>query len=150
MPVVGVTGVGVDASGRPVGYLAVCSEHIDGATLYFEDPSQTVENRSIEVGSWTADRPVTSLASWSMDGGGSNWSSTGPLPALEPGRTYAMYGWTKDSSSSTVDVIFTVEQLRALDPGKVLYFDGFDEKSQRDRYVTGTQTQFESAACRTE
>ena len=47
------------------GYLAVCSEHIDGATLYFEDATRSVEDRSVEVGEWTADRPVTSLASWS-------------------------------------------------------------------------------------
>ena len=59
-----------------------------------------------------------------------------------------MYGWTKDNSSSTIDVVFTVEQLRALEPGQVLYLDGFDEESQQDRYVTGSPGQFQTAACR--
>ena len=147
VPVVGAAGVGVDASGRPVGYLAVCSEHIDGATLYFEDP-RSVEDRSVEVGEWTADRPVTSLASWPMGERAEGWTSRGPLPPLELGREYVMYGWTKDNSSSTGDVVFTVEQLRALEPGQVVYFDGFDEESQQDRYVTGSPGQFQTAACR--
>ncbi len=148
VPVVGATGVAVDASGRPVGYLAVCSEHIDGATLYFEDPTRSVEDRSVEVGEWTADRPVTSLASWSMGERAEGWTSTKPLAALEPGREYVMYGWTKDNSSSTIDVVFTVEQLQALEPGQVLYFDGFNEEGQQDRYDTGSPGQFQTAACR--
>ena len=41
-------------------------------------------------------------------------------------------------------------EAQSAGPREVLYFDGFDEKSQRDRYVTGTPTHFESAACRTE
>jgi len=147
VPVVGATGIGVDASGRPVGYLAVCQEHIDGATLYFDDPSKPIEQRSVDVGEWTADRPVTALAVWAMNDEDARWMSTGPLPALKPGRPYVMYGWTKDNSSSTTDVIFTVEQLQALERGKVLYFGGFDEKSHQDRYTTGTPEQFQAQAC---
>jgi hypothetical protein len=48
----------------------------------------------------------------------------------------------KDNTSSTIDVNFTVEQLQALEPEKVHYFGGFDEKSQRDRYTTGTPNRF--------
>lgn len=40
VPVVGTTGIGVDASGRLVGYLSICEQHIDGVTLYISDPPQ--------------------------------------------------------------------------------------------------------------
>ena len=49
VPVVGSAGIGVDQEGRPVGYLAVCDEHIDGATLYSEDPAAaSAEERSVD------------------------------------------------------------------------------------------------------
>lgn len=90
---------------------------------------------------------MTSSVAWLLDGKAAGWATSGPLPALVPGRTYSMYGWTKDYSSSAINVNFTVEQLRALKPGQVRYFDGIDENPPRDRYAVGTFEQFRKATC---
>ena len=34
VPAVGAVGIGVDANGDPVGFVQVCRDHIDGATIY--------------------------------------------------------------------------------------------------------------------
>ena len=45
-----VVGIGVDAHGNPVGYLQVCQEHIDGATIYIDDAHT--------FGSWSTSPPA--------------------------------------------------------------------------------------------
>ena len=67
VPVVGSTGIGVDQEGRPVGYLAVCEENIDGATLYYDDPgASSAEDGTVDAGQWAADQSVTSASTWSL------------------------------------------------------------------------------------
>ena len=150
VPVVGSTGIGVDREGRPVGYLAVCEEHIDGATLYYEDPSATsAEDSGVDAGSWTADTPMTSFSIWSLVEPQEGWTATLPLAELQAGREYSLVGWTRDNSSSTGSVIFDQSQLRGLTPGQVLYQSGYDEKAERHVYTRGSVSEFRAFACRT-
>lgn len=40
-----------------------------------------------------------------------------------PGRIYSLYGWTHDNSWSTVNVDFTLDDVTALKPGRVLVLE---------------------------
>lgn len=133
VPVVGMAGVGLDANGEVVGYLSVCEDHIDGATLYldFSDPE-----RSVDAGTWEAPAPVTRSARWSIDRG------------LQPGREYTLYGWTNDNSAATTSVTFTLEELQDLEPGRVLYYSGHsDGRTGRGDNASATESDFVDVAC---
>lgn len=147
VPVVGSTGVGVDSQGGIVGHLAVCREHIDGATLYIDDQSGP-DGEGRTVGRWQSSSPVVAAATWSLSSTSPGWSSSLPVADLQPHRAYTMYGWTHDDSSSTADVTFTSEQLQSLKPGQVLYFAGYDEKEDKDLQRIGSASDFQDFACR--
>ena len=148
VPVVGSTGIGVDQEVRPVGYLAVCDEHIDGATLYYEDTAATsAEDRNVDVGDWAADAPITSFATWSLNGPQAGWTATLALVERQADRQYSLYGWTHDNTSSTGSVSFTGSRLRGMKPGQVLYQSGYDEKAEQDVYSTGSVREFQAFAC---
>lgn len=148
VPVVGLAGVGVDQEGRPVGYLAVCEDHIDGATLYYDDSATANdEDRSVDVGSWEANQGVRATSTWSLTEPAPGWTPTLALGGLEPDRSYTLFGWTDDNSSSTGSVTFTQAQLRGMAPGQVRYFSGYDDEAEQDNYTTGSATEFQAAAC---
>jgi hypothetical protein len=109
-------GFGVASDGTPVGFLQVCSEHIDGVTVYKTDRDH--------IGTWTVQPSAVGFATWSLVSGGNGWTVTEAL-ALKPGQSYHSYGWTNDNSSSAAGPDITSEQLAAMTPGQVLW-DGQD------------------------
>ena len=146
VPVVGGIGVGPNSNGDLVGYLAVCEQHIDGATMYIDDQSGSLgEGRN--VGRWLSRTAVTSGANWSLGGASAGWDTELALPDLRPDQPYTLYGWTRDDSGSTTDVTFTLAQLRKLRPGQVLYFGGYDEKRDKDLQRVGSPSDFSEFAC---
>lgn len=148
VPIVGGTGIGVNEAGGPVGYLAVCDEHIDGATLYYDNPDQSsTDEPSLDAGSWTAVAPVTSNAAWTLVGADAGWRAEKPLETLDPGRQYTLYGWTRDNSSSTGDVTFTLADLEKLEPGQVRYLVGYDKEAEEDIYEVGSPNDFRVHSC---
>ena len=148
VPVVGSTGIRVDQEGRPVGYLAVRAENIDGATLYSDDPgASSAEDGTVDAGQWAADQSVTSASTWSLTEPHAGWTTTLALGVLQPDRSYTLYGWTYDNSSSTGSVTFNEAQLQGMTPGQVLYGSGYDEKSEQDIYTTGSVAEFRASAC---
>lgn len=148
VPVVGLAGIGVDQQGRPVGYLAVCEDHIDGATIYYEDPGMgSADDPRVDAGSWIANPRVTSTSEWSLTEPPPGWTATLALGTLEPERSYTFFGWTNDNGSSTGSVTFTEAQLRGMTPGQVRYFSGYDEEAEKDTFTTGSATEFRASAC---
>ncbi|MEO7261665.1 MAG: hypothetical protein ABI047_10485, partial [Jatrophihabitantaceae bacterium] len=127
VPVRAVAGIGVDAGGRVVGYLRVCSHHIDGATLYHDQDDR--------LGSWTAPQRVTGFTSWTLASTPSGWRADPPLARLRPATEYTLYGWTSDSSSSAADVTFSLEQLAKLTPGQVIHWSGNDSGGGANKVV---------------
>lgn len=111
VPVVGMAGVGLDANGELVGYLSVCEDHIDGATLYLDSSNP---ERSVDAGIWEALAPVTRSARWSMTDPSDGWTALTRLTVLQPGREYTLYGWTNDNSAATTSVTFTLEEVQDL------------------------------------
>ena len=146
---VGKAGIGVDARGRLIGYLAVCDQQIDGATLYFQDASApATDGHEVTAGEWASDQPVTALAGWSLEGTTDGWTTTTPLTPPEASRTYSLYGWTHDNSGSALDVTFTPAQLKDLKPGEVYFFDHYDMDRNQEVFATRSPTEFRKAACR--
>jgi hypothetical protein len=137
VPTHAVAGVGVDASGRIVGYLRACSHHLDGATLYHDQ-----EDR---LGSWTAPSRVSDFASWTLASPPRGWKADPPLGRLLPATDYTLYGWTSDNSSSAVGVSFTLEQLAKLQPGQVMHWSGTD--SHGDTYRVDSVEEFRRSVC---
>ena len=114
VPIVGLAGIGVDNKGAPIGYLQVCQDHLDGATVY-------TDGKDDDQGSWKASPAVTGFARWSLTDPGEGWTTKTTLGQLKPGVKYNLYGRTEDASSSAADVTFTKEDLARLKPGQVLY-----------------------------
>ena len=137
-----VAGVGVGPDGGPVGFLQVCSEHIDGATVYQTDTDH--------LGTWAPTPAATGFATWSLAGGGNGWTVTEPFASLKAGQTYHLYGWTTDNTSSAVAVDFTVADLTAMKPGQVRYLSGHaDSSGNNDLEVVTSVAQFQQHACDT-
>jgi hypothetical protein len=135
-----VAGVGVGMDGEPVGFLQVCSEHIDGATVYQTDQDH--------LGTWTVKPAAKGFATWSFAVGGDGWTVTEPFATLKPGQTYHLYGWTKDNSSSADSVVFSPTDLAAMKPGQVRYWSGrSDASGNNDLEVVTSVAQFQQHAC---
>jgi hypothetical protein len=78
VPVVGLAGIGVDAKGAPVGYLQVCQDHLDGATVY-------TDGKEDDQGSWKASPAVSGFARWSLTDPGEGWTTKTTLGQLKLG-----------------------------------------------------------------
>lgn len=135
-----VAGMGVDSDGNPVGYLQVCHDHIDGATIYIDDAH--------EFGSWESSPAATGFATWSMTDPSGTWTATDPLDRLRPRTTYVMYGWTSDNSSSAASVEFTIEELASMKPGQVRYWVGTTADLKSDVYTVTSEDEFRRNACK--
>lgn len=127
----GVTGIGVDAAGGLVGYVQMCSDRVDGATLY--------ETDDVTLGRWEAPSPVKDFASWSLREPDGWVAGQGVQPV--PGREYSLYGWTTDNQSSSTHVTFRLSDLRDITPGYVLYGDA------SVHFKRVTEAEFRRTAC---
>jgi len=78
---VGLAGIGVDNKGAPIGYLQVCQDHLDGATVY-------TDGKDDDQGSWKASPAVTGFARWSLTDPGEGWTTKTTLGQLKPGVKY--------------------------------------------------------------
>jgi hypothetical protein len=137
---VGLAGIGVDASGAPIGYLQVCRKHVDGATLYIDDDHV--------IGSWQASPTVTDFARWSLTDPGEGWKTETPLGQLQPGVKYEFYGWTSDNTASAAHTSFMAEDLSGLKPGQVRYWSGKENtQGTEDLLMTSSEDEFRSNAC---
>ncbi|MFE5830842.1 hypothetical protein ACFQ8W_11425 [Streptomyces sp. NPDC056508] len=118
VPIAGVAGVTVGRDGSPVGVIAMCREHVDGATLYAdaEDPEAQKD-----LGVWRHGAPITGLITWPLASPGDGWTVEKPFGRLASGQVYRLYGWTEDDSWSTSGVSFTTKGLELLTPGQVRY-----------------------------
>lgn len=141
VPIVGLAGIGVDNKGAPVGYLRVCQDHLDGATVY-------TDGKDDDQGSWKASPAVTGFARWSLTDPGEGWTVETALGQLKPGVKYILYGGTKDNSSSAAGVMFTKEDLVGLKPGQVLYPSGKTNPDGTEDFSTvGSESEFRTNAC---
>lgn len=150
VPVGALAGIGVDVDGNLIGHLRVCDESIDGATLYYDISSPTATApTSDEVGRWEAQPPVETTAEWSLNAPEGGWAASKPLEALEPGREYTLYGWTKNNTVSASGVTFTLADVATLKPGQVLHWSGHPGgKPERELNEVSSRTGFEAKACR--
>jgi hypothetical protein len=139
VPAAAVAGVGVDELGRLVGYLRVCHDRIDGATIYHNDRD--------DLGSWTASKPVTHFAKWSLANPPSDWEAAPALGELQPRIEYTLYGWTTDNSWSANSVSFTLAELAAVEPGQVVYWAG-DTDAAGDVNAVVSEVEFNRDACK--
>ena len=146
VPMGAVTGVGVNAAGGVVGYLQVCEDHIDGATLYSDSEHEGDDEN--KRGSWSAPRPVTKSATWTLSEP-VPWATDLPLAHLDSDVQYGLYGWAEDNSSSAGPVVFSLEDLASLKPGQVLYRGYGPSGYGTARNVVATEADFKRAACET-
>jgi hypothetical protein len=126
----GVTGMGVDGQGDLIGYIAMCSGHIDGATLYQTDGAT--------LGEWTAPNAVTESAKWPL-GQSSDWTAKRPYRAPSGSDELNLYGWSDNNSTGASHVTFHLDDLSQLRPGQVLYWS--------DSLKTAEEGTFRRDAC---
>lgn len=119
-PTTGRIGVGVDAAGRPVGFLKVCEgEHLDGAFL----DTEPLSDSSPVVAVWDARPPATGSTSWSFQNPEGTWAKRRAVPALKPNVLYHLSAGTNDNSGTTGYVLFTLEDLKVMKPGQVRVYN---------------------------
>ncbi|MHB9864426.1 hypothetical protein [Streptomyces sp. YIM S03343] len=145
VPIDAVAGISVTDDGRPLGVMLVCGHHIDGATLYVDS---TDTDKSVTVGSWTADNPLTrGLTTWPLDAPAPGWTTTRTLKPLTAKTTYNLFGGTEDNSWSSANVSFTLADLDRLTPGKVRY-DSVSNNGDESE-ITVPMAEFRARACKT-
>jgi hypothetical protein len=143
VPIDAVAGISVTGDGHLLGVMMVCGHKTDGATLYVDSADV---DKQVTVGSWTADRPLTSgLATWTLDAPAAGWAATGSLVPLTAKTTYTLYGGTKDNSWSSSSVSFTLADRDRLTPGKVRY-DSVSDNGEESA-VTVSMAEFKTRAC---
>ena len=129
---VGRAGIGLDGGGRPVSYLEVCSDHIDGVTLVDTEHPDEI------LGRWRSVTPVMRSTSWSMTDPVGDWTVVDPLVDLQPGVTYRVSGWTDDEAFLASGVEFTVDDLGDKNPGEVWFDGGVGEPDVFRTYTCAT------------
>jgi hypothetical protein len=128
VPAHGLTGVMIAPNGGLTAVVGWCPGHaIDGLVLYTQDRNRP----SVSVGRWSAVRKLSGdYAEVSLIPEPLDWKVRKPLPpALEPQRTYVLYGGTHDNSTSTTHVQFTMATLRALPRGTIVTQGVYDKKT---------------------
>ena len=122
VPADGYAGVTVDSNGVVRALVQTCKHSVDGAILYWVDDPEGSDSRDAEIGSWRFSRStVARPLSWPVDADRSeDVQPTVGVKTMARGRTYSLYGWTNDNSWSTDSVDFTLDDLKALLPGRVL------------------------------
>ncbi|GHD42712.1 hypothetical protein GCM10010335_45920 [Streptomyces galbus] len=145
VPVDAVAGISVSADGHLLGVMLVCGHHIDGATLYVDDPDPDPDHL-VKAGEWIASRPLTEgLTTWTLDAPSAGWTTTTPLTPLAARTTYVLYGGTKDNSWSSTSTGFTLADRAVLRPGTVRYERVTEDGDERA--VTVSVSAFEAEGC---
>jgi hypothetical protein len=116
---VGQVGIGVDAQGRPVGFVQVCTGHVDRARLF----AGTAADNDNRLGEWNVEPDVTNASTWSLERGGAGWTAPKPLGALTEGAVYSLHVDARNNYGTAGSVLFTVSDLKAMSPGQVRYYD---------------------------
>ncbi|MEU2183936.1 hypothetical protein [Streptomyces thermolilacinus] len=149
VPSAGRAGVAMSQTGRPLGVVVMCQDHIDGTTLYLGDDDASVSAR--HVARWEAEGPVTGFATWPLDAPPEESSPfkapPSQPPRLENGVRYVPHGWTTDNSSAAAHVEFTLADLAVLKPGQVRYWVADTEGSGPDGYKAGTVAEIRTDVC---
>ncbi|MEU4193547.1 hypothetical protein AB0E69_16730 [Kribbella sp. NPDC026611] len=124
VPIGGVSGVTVDANGKPVIVIQMCEGHVDTAVLYLPDPDpDRAFPKDKTIGHWETDAAVTGFSQFSVETGGNGWRPVGQLAPRELDAKYSAYGGTKDNSWSTGYIDFSIRDLATLKPGTVRVLD---------------------------
>ncbi|MFF7974987.1 hypothetical protein [Streptomyces sp. NPDC007905] len=143
VPVDAVPGISVTGDGHLLGVMMVCGHRIDGAALYVDSADA---DRTVTVGSWTADRPLgAGLATWPLDAPSAGWTASRSRAPLTAGTIHILYGWTKDDSWSSGSVSFTLADRDRLTPGTALY-DGVSAGGDASQ-ITVPMAKFKATAC---
>lgn len=134
VPNAGVSGIGVDAQGNPVGYLMVCHDHVNAAEIAHDN---------VWDGHWESAQSITGFATFDLADPEPGWSVLRPLATLTSGDTYTFYGSTRDNSWSTTHIDFTLADLAQLQPGEVRYRSRYAPS----KYAVVTVADFRANAC---
>jgi hypothetical protein len=121
----GIAGVGVDDRGELIGYIAMCSGHVDGAKLY--------ETDGPTLGEWKAPAIVEGFATWSLNQPG-DWTALRTYLAPTGDGEYSLYGWSNNNTTGASHVTFHLRDLSDLGPGQVLYGSGSLETVDEDSF----------------
>lgn len=144
VPQAGLAGVGIDSDHNLVGYLHICHDHIDGATLFYDVGSTEETSHTVDAGAWQAASPVAGTVTWSLSEPGDGWTVITPLEDLVPEREYSLIGWSADNSWSAGAVTFTIAEVERLKPGQVLHWSAQDNGEFNE---ISSLSEFESHAC---
>lgn len=144
VPSGGAIALGLDTGSQPIAYVQMCEGGIDGLTVY-ED---TGHGTSRTMGEWDAPRRVGTSATVPLAAPPADWTVERPLTGLDPATSYHVYGWTNDNSGSANGPDFTLDDLAALEPGQVTWWNGdWGTDGNHPTNAVTTLAEFQDQAC---
>lgn len=136
-----VTGLSVDAAGRPVLAAAVCEGWLD---IVVVTTGEGNDERAIEK--WTSAEKLTGNFTLSLASPPGGWRTrTGASLSLRTNVTYSLSAGTEESRWSASVLDFTLADVQSLRPRQVLYEKQKQWGSQRGIVPAA---EFENEACR--
>jgi hypothetical protein len=116
----GMAGVALDGHGSPVAVLEGCGGTVSTVRLRYSDVNRSSEP---DVGEWRFSGGEGNK-SLNLAQPGVSWRASRPFSALSEGVSYQLLGWIGAGSDAVTltPVDFTLKELRALGPGKLLIY----------------------------
>jgi len=119
VPVNGLTGLSVDAQGRLLAQVVVCSDdppdvvRLSGGGAATGPSPRAAAGGQIDV-AYKAPPDVGRTISFRLDGSDEGWPARPRPPELVPDVEYRLYGRTHDNSHVTADVVFRLSDRTGL------------------------------------
>lgn len=140
-----VSGLSVDASGRPIGLLLTCSRDARLDVALLQD--YTVTATPSTVGEWTAKTALTGTGSVNLSEPGPGWSTKTQLGTLVDGRRYVISWLSTSNRWASEAVSFTVADLAKIPPGQVRFVDSVSADRITPHYRVATMADFQGQEC---
>jgi hypothetical protein len=118
----GETAVTLDAAGQPVVLVAVCHSSIDAVVVSRDRKGLKETEPNVDLGTWTASKPMKGIVSLPLADPGSDWSVKGAFDP-EDAKGYIVIAYQAKADVEAQQVYFHGSDLAKLASDEVLVGD---------------------------
>jgi hypothetical protein len=140
----GVTGMTLDAAGRPTVAVAWCPGKPPN-TIIMYDPNDPTENYSATTVQFRGPKPPGTYVEIPLTALPPGWTADPPTFTIAPAHEYRAFAGVSGNDYTTYSVNFTLEQLRPQGAAKILAWVGTATPSG-DQYKLLTVSEFKQLA----
>lgn len=140
----GVTGMVLDAAGRPTVAVAWCPGKPPN-TIIMYDPNDRTENYSATTVKFRGPKPLGTYVEIPLTALPTGWTADPPTFTIAPAHKYTAFAGVSGNDYTTYSVNFTLEQLQPQGAAKILAWGGTATPSG-DQYKLFTIPEFKQLA----